>query len=129
MNNSSASRFNKTLQRGALAVASFALLAGCASTQAPIEQMAVTKAAVNNARSAGGNELAPLQFKSAMEKLQAAERAMADKNYELAKRLAEQAEVDAKLASSMANSVKAQKAADALQEDVRVLRQEINRTK
>ncbi|HWR78164.1 MAG TPA: hypothetical protein VN283_13260 [Thiobacillus sp.] len=42
-------------------------------------------------------------------------------------RLAEQAEVDAKLAAEMARSAKAQKAADALQEDIRVLRQEIDR--
>lgn len=103
------------------------LVAGCASNQAPIEQMAVSRAAVNNAMSGGGNEFAPIQLKSAMDKLAAAEKAMADKDYELARNMAEQAEVDAKLAGAIARSVKAQKAADAVQEDVRVLRHEIDR--
>lgn len=52
-------------------------IAGCASTPAPVEQMAVSRAAVINASSAGADELAPLQLKSAKEKMDAAERAMA----------------------------------------------------
>lgn len=108
-------------------VISTILIAGCASIPAPTEQMAVSRAAVNNALSAGGNEFAPVQLKSAMEKMDAAERAMADENYVLARQLAEQAQIDAKLAGTMARSTKAQKAADALQESSRVLRQEIDR--
>lgn len=108
-------------------VISTIFIAGCASIPAPTEQMAVSRAAVNNALSAGGNEFAPLQLKSAMEKMDAAERAMTDENYVLARQLAEQAQLDAKLAGTMARSIKAQKAADALQEDSRVLRQEIDR--
>ncbi len=56
-----------------------------------------------------------------------AERAMTERDYELARQLAEQAQIDAKLAGTMARSSKAQKAADALQEGSRVLRQEIDR--
>ena len=103
------------------------ILAGCASTPPPTEQMAISRAAVSNANSAGGNEYAPLQYKSAMEKMDAAERAMADKNYVRARQLAEEAQVDAKLAEMMARSAQAQKAADALQDDIRVLRHEIDR--
>ena len=102
-------------------------MAGCASTPAPTEQMAVSRVAVSNASSVGGNEFAPLQFKSAMGKMDAAERAMAEKDYVRARQFAEQAQVDAQLAGAMASSVKAKKAADALQEDSRVLRQEIDR--
>jgi hypothetical protein len=115
------------MQMAGVAVAAVVLMAGCANTSAPIEQMAVSRAAVSNAMSAGGNQYAPVEFRSASEKLEAAERAMAAKDYELALRLAEQAEVDAKLSAEMARSAKAQKAADALQEDIRVLRQEIER--
>jgi hypothetical protein len=115
------------MQMAGVAVAAVVLMAGCANTSAPIEQMAVSRAAVSNAMSAGGNQYAPVQFRSASEKLEAAERAMAAKDYELALRLAEQAEVDAKLSAEMARSAKAQKAADALQDDIRVLRQEIER--
>jgi hypothetical protein len=115
------------MQMAGVAVAAVVLMAGCASTSAPTEQMAVSRAAVSNAMSAEGNQYAPVQFRSASEKLEAAERAMAAKDYELALRLAEQAEVDAKLSAEMARSAKAQKAADALQDDIRVLRQEIER--
>jgi septal ring factor EnvC (AmiA/AmiB activator) len=103
------------------------LMAGCASIPPPVEQMAVSKAAVNSANSAGGNEFAPVLLKSAMDKLDAAERAMTEKDYVVARRQAEQAQVDAQLAAATARSSKAQKAAGALQEDNRVLRQEIDR--
>jgi uncharacterized protein with von Willebrand factor type A (vWA) domain len=89
--------------------------------------IAVSKAAVNDANLAGANELAPVQYKSAVEKMDGAEVAMAKKDFALAKQLAEQAQVDAKLAMAMARSAKAKKAADALQEDSRVLSQEIGR--
>ncbi len=115
------------MHRIVVTVAVAIVMAGCASTPAPIEQMAISRAAVNNASSAGGNEFAPLQLKSAMEKMDGAERAMADKKYDQARQLAEQAQVDAQLAEATARSAKAQKAADAVQEDIRVLRQEIDR--
>jgi hypothetical protein len=103
------------------------ITAGCASMPAPTEQMAVSKAAINNASSAGGNELAPQPFKSALQKMDAAEQAMAEKDYPRARQLAEEAQVDAQLAAVTARSAKAQKAAFELQEDNRVLQQEIER--
>lgn len=120
--------FQKSSIGAAVAVAVF--MAGCASAPsvpAPTEQMAVSRAAVNNASSAGGNQFAPLQLKSAMEKMDAAERAMGEKNYARAKLLAEEALVDAKLSEATARAAKAQKAAEALQEDNRVLRKELDR--
>ena len=108
-------------------VISAIFLAGCKSIPAPTEQIATSKTAVDSALSAGGNEFAPLQLKSAIDKMEAAERAMGDKNYVLARQLAEEAQIDAQLAEAMARSNKAQKAADALQESSRVLRQEIDR--
>ncbi|MEO9038401.1 MAG: DUF4398 domain-containing protein [Gallionella sp.] len=110
-----------------LAVAVAIIMAGCASTPAPVEQMAVSRTAVNAASSAGANEFAPLQLKSAMDKMGDAEHAMTEKNYVQARQLAEQAQVDAQLAEAKARSAKAQQAADALQEGSRVLRQEIDR--
>jgi phage tail tube protein FII len=101
-------------------------IVGCAGNP-PVEQMAVSKVAVTNAASAGGNEFAPISLKSAMDKMDAAELAMTSEDYVLARQLAEQAQADAQLALATARSVKAQKAASALQEDNRVLRQEIDR--
>jgi hypothetical protein len=56
-----------------------------------------------------------------------ANKAMAAKEYKLAGEYATQAQADAKLAQGKANSAKAQTAADALQDDIRVLREELNR--
>ncbi|WP_258364289.1 DUF4398 domain-containing protein [Nitrosomonas sp. Nm84] len=102
-------------------------LVGCASTPAPTEQIATSKTAIDTALSAGGNEFAPLQLKSAIDKMEGAKHAMGDKNYVLARQLAEEAQIDAQLAEAMARTNKAQKAAEALQESSRVLRQEIDR--
>lgn len=114
---------------GQLLVAAI-FISGCAGTPVtppPTEQMANSRTAISHAINAGGNEFAPLQIKSAMDKMNGAEQAMAAKNYVQARRLAEQAQVDAQLAEATARSAKAQKAADALRESNRVLRQEIDR--
>lgn len=103
------------------------LLAACAGVQPPLDQMATSKAAVNTALSAGANEFAPTLIKTAMGKMTRAEKAMSDKNYVTAKQQAEQAQVDAQLATAMSNSAKAKKAEDALKEDSRILRQELDR--
>jgi hypothetical protein len=102
-------------------------VAGCASIPAPTEQIAVSKAAVDSATSAGGNQFAPVQLQSALEKLDAAERAMAEGENLKARQLAEQAQVDAQLAAATARAAKAQKAAGELREGNRVLHQEIDR--
>jgi len=127
-------KFNrrKSYQMGRIgvAVAAAIFMTGCASTPsvpAPTEQMAVSRAAVNNASNAGSNEFAPVQLRSAMEKMDAAERAMGEKNYARARLLAEEALVDARLAETTARAAKAQKAAEAVQEDNRVLRKELDR--
>lgn len=127
MKNLSNFRSYQSLRGIGVSLASVILISACASVPPPTEQMAVSKAALNDADSAGANEFAPVQLKSAMDKMQRAEQAMTAKDYPLANRLAEEAEVDAKLAALTARSVKAQKAAEAIQEDSRVLRNEIDR--
>lgn len=104
-------------------------IAGCASSiPAPTEQIAVSKAAVTSATRNGGNEYAPMELRSATEKLTRAERAMAEENYVLAKRLAEQAQVDARLAETKTGLARAQKALQDAEQSNRVLREELNRT-
>ncbi|MEO8598325.1 MAG: DUF4398 domain-containing protein [Burkholderiaceae bacterium] len=104
------------------------LTVGCSSMKTPATaSVAVSKAAVENAAGAGGAEFAPVEMQAAREKMALANKAMAAKNYKLANTLATQAEADAKLAQSKANSAKAQTAADALQDDIKVLREELNR--
>lgn len=103
------------------------LLAACTSTAPPVAQMAVSRSAVSNASSAGAHEFAPILLKSAMDKMAAAELAMGKEDFLSARNLAEEAQVDAQLAAATAQSIKAQKSADAVQEDSRVLRKEIDR--
>jgi hypothetical protein len=102
-------------------------IAGCASIPPPTEQMAVSKSALANAVSAGGSEYAPVEMRTAQEKMDRANRAMAKEDYENARWLAEEAQADARLAEKKAHSAKAQKAASVMQDDIRVLREEINR--
>src|SRR3569623_1689508 len=99
------------------------LFAGCASIPPPTDQLAVTRAAVTDATTAA----APVELKSARDKLDEAEKAMNSKDFERAKRLAEEAQVDAKLAETKANAAKAHKAVESAQESNRVLREELQR--
>ena len=121
----------KITTRGGLALLSAAALAlsvGCTSLKTPATaDVAVSNAAVANAAGAGGAQYAPLEMTSAREKLALANKAMLAKDYKLAIELASQAQADAKLAQSKASSVKAQAAADVLQDDIRVLREELDR--
>ena len=103
------------------------LVAGCASTPAPTAQLAVSKAAVEHASSAGTTEFAPVELQSAKDKLARAEKVMAQEHYELARQLAEEAQADARLAEAKSETAQAQKAAQDSQAASRALRQEINR--
>jgi hypothetical protein len=99
------------------------LLVGCASNP-PDAQFAVTESAVNSATSAESTEYAPVEMRSAREKWDQAERAMQEENYEEARRLAEQAEWDARVAERKARAAKAQKALQDANEGIEELRQE-----
>jgi len=103
------------------------VIAGCASVPPPTEQMAVSKSAIANAVSAGGSEYASVEMRMAQDKMERANRAMDKEDYENARWLAEEAQADARLAEKKAHSAKAQKAASVMQDDIRVLREEINR--
>jgi hypothetical protein len=106
-------------------------LAACASSQkAPATaDVAVSKNAVENAVSAGASDLAPEEINTARTKMMQANQALAARNYTLARQLATEAQADARLAQSKATSAKATAAANALQEDLRVLREEVDRNK
>ena len=105
-----------------------AALGACSSMKAPATaDVAVSKEAVATAASAGAPELAPAEMAAARDKMLRANQALAAKDYKLARDLANQAQADAKLAQSKANSAKAAAAADALNEHIRVMREELDR--
>jgi len=111
------------LKLAALALGSSLVLAGCAG-KPPSEQYAVTQSAVNSAVSAGGTEFAAVEMKAAQDKLKQAEIAMHDKQYDDAKRLAEQAEWDARVAERKAQAAKAEKAVQDAHQGVQDVREE-----
>jgi enoyl-[acyl-carrier-protein] reductase (NADH) len=106
-----------TLPHGLLAAGVLTLAAvGCAtSAPPPTDQMTVAKAAVEAANAGGAQGYAATELRMANEKLAGAQRAMADKNYMSALRLAQQAQADAQLAVSKTQSAKAHQAADEAQ--------------
>ena len=103
------------------------LTMACASVPPPTDEVAVSTAAVAHAAGAGAPLLAPQEMSSAREKLERANAAMTAKDYTGARLFAQQALVDAQLAESRAESAKARKAADEVQEASRALREEMNR--
>lgn len=120
---------SKYTQRGLFAVVTIALLglAGCASSgDIPREQMAVARAAVDRAAGPAGAD-APVEVSQAREKLERATAAVARKDYDVARRLAEQAEVDANLAEAKSHSVRSDRALKEVREGIRQLREEMGR--
>jgi len=123
MNTITAKSKFKGLKLAALALGASFVLAGCAGNP-PSEQYAVTQSAVNSAVSAGGTEYAAVEMKSAQDKLKQAEIAMQDQKYDEARRLAEQAEWDARVAERKAQAAKAEKAVQDARQGVNELREE-----
>jgi hypothetical protein len=70
---------------------------------------------------------APTELRIAQEKAQGAQRAMAAEEYDLARRLAEQAVVDAQLAQSRAEAAAAQKSTEEVRGTIDALQSEANR--
>ncbi|MEL7558870.1 DUF4398 domain-containing protein [Stutzerimonas chloritidismutans] len=99
------------------------LLVGCAGNP-PNEQFAVTESAVRSAVSAGATQYAPVDMRAAQEKWKQAELAMQKENYDEARRLAQQAEWDARVAERKAQAAKAQKAVEDAQKGIQELREE-----
>lgn len=123
MNTFTAKSKFKGLKLAALALGASFVLAGCAGNP-PSEQYAVTQSAVNSAVSAGGTEYAAVEMKSAQDKLKQAELAMQEQKYDEARRLAEQAEWDARVAERKAQAAKAEKAVQDARQGVNELREE-----
>ena len=73
-------------------------LAACVSSPAPGAQLAGSTWAVASAANAGGDDAAPEDMRMARDKLSLAEAAMATRQYDMARWLAEEAEVDAQWA-------------------------------
>jgi hypothetical protein len=77
---------------------------GCSAGTPPTETVMKADLGVRAAREARAEEFAPMNLRSAREKLEKAKQAMAAKRYDDARRLAESAQVDAELAEAQAEA-------------------------
>jgi hypothetical protein len=112
------------LQRmlAAVAVAGLLGVAACASVPNPTGEMATARAAVDNARRAGAGQLAEAEMAEAQDRITFAERAHAAKDYQAARRAAEQARAAAELAEEKARLAKARQAKTELDDTLKALR-------
>lgn len=111
------------LSCAALALAGATL--ACATTHEPREQMGRAEQAVSQAEQLDAEQHAAADLQLAREKLASARAAVVDDENTRARRNAEQAEVDALLASARTRQARAQTASDELEETVRALKEEI----
>jgi hypothetical protein len=93
------------------------MLGGCANDPAPSEQMNLTSQAFEQAREIGADESAP-EYVLAKDKLERATKAMQAKEYKKARLLAEQAELDARLAEAKVLEQKSQAHLDELDKQI-----------
>lgn len=104
------------------------VLAGCASKGvAPVESITGAELAVRSAAEGNATVHAPLELRIAEDKLNAAKQAVATEEYEKAKRLADEALVNARLAEEKSRAEKAKKSAEEMRESIETLRREIER--
>ncbi|KAF1050232.1 DUF4398 domain-containing protein [Xylophilus sp.] len=117
-----------TLRLG-VAAAALAALAGCATSRdAPTSQLALARSAVERAAAApAAVESAPVELQLARDKLLRAEQAAGNRDYDYARRLAAEAEVDAQVTESRGAALRSQEALAKVREGLRALNDEINR--
>ncbi|MEB0047311.1 MULTISPECIES: DUF4398 domain-containing protein [unclassified Pseudomonas] len=102
-----------------------ATLSACASAPVPDEQITMSKDALNRAISADATQYAPLQMKSAQDKMSQLDRAVGEKDYAKVRVLAQQIEVDANLAERTARTARSIQQLKAAQDGIKVLKQEM----
>ena len=101
---------------------------GCASS-GPLASTKVAQAerAIDEAQQSGASISAPVEVRTAEDKLKAARAAMAKEDYDQAIRVAEQAAVDADYARARAVNERAKRTADEMRQNIQTLRQELER--
>lgn len=108
-------------------------LSGCATApQAPNEALQAANIAISRADSEKASEFAPLELKSAHDKLASARATVASKPTEedvtAARQLADEAQADAELASARARAARAEAINAELQKNIDTLRNELQRS-
>ncbi len=119
-------RRNRRLGAAVLAVSAAFFLGGCATKDlAPAAELATARSSITHAEAAGAGNLSPVELLAARDKLVKAQAAVTSEQFSQARRLAEEATVDAELAERKARAERARKAATELQRANTVLKQEV----
>lgn len=92
------------------------------------EKLAIAKSSVQRAEQAGAPQSASIELASARDKLNRAAQQIAQRDYKTAIRLAEQADMDARVAEATADQQRAHKAAAEFDASLDALRQEATRS-
>ena len=100
-------------------------LAGCAADPAPNEQLRLTEQALEQARAVGATADDMAELKQAEDKLAQALADMADESFKDARRQAEQAELDARLAEARVLTQKSQEQLNVLNTRISRLRKQL----
>jgi hypothetical protein len=113
------SAFGLALLAGAIATA------GCAGIGPPAELVAAAESSLQRAEEANAQRYAPLELYQAREKLEEAKTALRAERHAEARRLAEQASVQAELAEALAETGRTRRSADQLRQSVQALEAEL----
>ena len=103
------------------------VFAGCSTARPPSDTIAVAELGVQQARKSTAPQYAPLELRLAVDKLDQAKRAIENEDYTRARRLAEQALVDAQVAESKADSENARQRVRQTRQALETLRRELSR--
>lgn len=106
------------------AVLALLSLCACASDPAPVEQLRLTEQAISQARAVGADQQLD-ELARAEAKLARAQAAMAEQAYKEARVLAEQAELDARLAEARVLTAKSQEQLNLLGSRINRLRRQL----
>src|SRR5450631_482017 len=121
MKESKYSRVSKAMLAGATVALGLSAYAG---NPVADEKIAVAKASVERAEQSGAPQAAPVELATARDKLARAEKANAAHEVKPAALLAEQADIDARVAEATAQQQRAKKAAIEFDMSMQALRQE-----
>lgn len=102
-------------------------LAACATLPPPTEQLGAARAAIQSAEVNGADKSAPVELTQARERLTAAQLAVSKNDTESARRLADEALVDAQLAQAKASTMRSREGVAQAEASLRALREETNR--
>ena len=115
----------KTINLG-LAFGASVLILGCAGVP-PHEEITRSSFVIKEAEADSARQHAPLELRSASQSLERARAAMGDKDYQKARNLAAQAELEGELAKARTEALKVQKSAEEIKESNRMIKEELKR--